>query len=141
MGKKILKKTPKIKKDKDDLLEIRLGETHLKVSKDIETINTVKLVLAVYEDELLRNEPKVPEEYARSKDISEEDKGKTEIEIPEVPEEKPDVIPTSCPLCNSKIKQGKSKVVGDKITQVFKCKKNRVFRKKCNFIRECSFQI
>lgn len=139
MVKKILKKTPKIKNDKD-FLEIKLGETHLKISKDIDTINTVRLMLAVYGDELLRNEPKTPEEIVRSKDEP-EDEGTTEIDIPEVPEEKPDEIPTSCPLCNSKIKKGKSKVEGNKIIQVFKCKKNRKFRKKCNFIKECTFQI
>ena len=142
MGKKTLKKTPKEKKDKN-FLEICLGEAYVKIPKDVETINTIRMMLAVYEGDLLRNEPKVPQEI---KELEKpEDEGTTEIdipEVPEVPEERPDVVPIICPLCSSKIKKGKSKRVGDKIMQVFKCKKNK-FRigKRCNFIKECIFQI
>jgi len=146
--KKIKTKKKEEVKSENNFLEINYKGISLKINKDLEAITTAKRILLVWEFELKKL---ISEDKTEKKEIIEDKKedlsdvpkpeGEIIIETPEIPESPViNEFIEKCPKCNSKIKT-KTKKVNDNIVKIIKCKKNKWFRGKCDFMQEFSHKI
>jgi len=116
---------------KQEFIEIRDGELYLKIPKNasLDSIIRVLVVLEKSFGELQTRQLAEPEpEPAKEEEIS------------VTAEPQIDEFMTRCPKCNSKLKS-KVKKRGNELVRIVRCKKNKRFRKKCDFIHEFSIKV
>lgn len=122
MGKKYEKKSKVIESEEKEFVEIRDGDVYMKLPKDFDYEQIIRILLT------FRNKPSV----------SEPEPEPERVEIEEEPLIDENI--TRCPKCSSKLK---SKVIkrGNELIRVVRCKKNKGFRKKCDFTHEFSIKV
>lgn len=111
---------------KKDFIEIQDGEMYLKLPKD----RSYRQVIDILSTFHLNPEP--------VQEIVSELKKEEEVSVTAEPQI--DEFMTRCPKCNSKLKS-KVKKRGNELIRIVKCKKNKRFGKKCDFMHEFSIKV
>jgi len=131
MGKKYREKNIK-PVVKQEFIEVRDGELYLKIPKDA-SLDSIIRVLVVLEKSFA---DKREQELALVRTPVEPEKEEVSVTA----EPQIDEFMTRCPKCNSKIKS-KVKKRGNELVRIVKCKKNKRFRNKCDFMHEFSIKV